>query len=128
MTANTQFSSIQELETAFRAIVLFKFGGSGDSDVFLGSPVMASAANSMLDSIEQYWISAGNSKRAEQWRGLYLMSKAARHVDLISSHAARHPEWAIMSREERLAWLQVVAAPYRIDDAGVVLFDALLAE
>jgi hypothetical protein len=49
MTVNVQFGDIQELEAVFRANVLFKFSGSEDADVFLGSPVMAEALNRMLD-------------------------------------------------------------------------------
>lgn len=128
MTVNVQFEDIRELEAAFRANVLFKFSGSSDADVFLGSPVMAEALRRMLDAIEEYWSTAGNSRRAESWRDLYLVSKVERHVDLITAHALQHPKWASMVRQEQLEWLQVVAAPYRLDDAGVVFFESVLAK
>jgi hypothetical protein len=128
MTVNAQFGSIQELETAFRAIVLFKFSGSGDADVYLGSPVMANAATGMLESIQAHWISAEDSRRAEGWRDLYLVSNAERHVEIISSCAIRHPKWASLSRQERLDWIQIIAAPYRLDEAGLEFFHALIGD
>lgn len=128
MTVNMQFGDIQELEAAFRANVLFKFGGSEDADVFLGSPVMSLALNRMLDAIQAYWLESGNSRRAEGWRDLYVLSKAKRHVDLIASYAPRHPKWASMTRREQLDWLQVIASPYRVDDAGTAFFEQILAK
>jgi hypothetical protein len=96
--------------------------------VYLGSPVMANAANKMLESIQDHWVSTGDSRRAESWRDLYLVSNAERHVELISSCAIRHPKWASMSRQERLDWLQVIAAPYCLDEAGLGFFESLIGE
>jgi len=127
MTVNMQFGEIQELEAAFPANVLFKFGGSEDADVFLGSPVMSRALNRMLDAIQAYWLASGNSRRAEGWRDLYVLSKAKHHVGLIASYAPRHPKWASMTRREQLDWLQVIASPHRVDDAGAVFFEQILA-
>lgn len=128
MTAIVQFGNIQELETAFRANVLFKFSGSEDADVFLGSPVMSRALDQMLDAIQEHWSTAGNQRRAESWRGWYVISKAERHVDLIASYAGRHPKWDAMTRREQLEWLQVIASPYSLDDSGVALFGRILKE
>jgi hypothetical protein len=126
MTASVQFGDIQELETAFRAAVLFKFGNSRDADVFLGSPVMARALTQMLNAIQEHWSSAGHPRRAESWRDLYAVSKAERHAVLIASYAPRHPKWDAMTRREQLEWLQVIASPYRLDDSGVALFESIL--
>jgi len=128
MTVDAQFAEVQELETAFRANVLFKFGGSEDADVFLGSPVMANALSRMLDAIQEHWSKAGNSRRAESWRDLYMVSKIERHVNLISSCAIRHPKWALMTRGEQLDWLRVIASPYRLDEPGVAFFEDILAK
>ena len=130
---NMQFGDILELETAFRAGVLFKFSGDYDADIFLGSPVMAEALSRMLGAIQEYWSAAGQSPRAQRWRDLYVVSNAKRDnyervVDLISSHAPRHPQWAAMTRREQLDWLQVLAAPYRLDDAGVALFERIIKQ
>jgi hypothetical protein len=73
----------------------------------------------MLDAIQAYWLESGNSRRAEGWRQLYMFSNAKRHVDVIDSYAPRHPKWAMMTRREQLDWLQVIASPYRVDDAGL---------
>jgi hypothetical protein len=126
MVANLQFDDIQELEAAFRATVIFKFGGSRDSDVFLGSPVFARALTQMLDAIEEYWSSAGDLRRADSWRKIYVISKAERHVDLIAAYAPRHPEWESITRHEQLEWLSILSAPYKIDDPGVALFESIL--
>ncbi len=67
---NVQFGDILQLETAFRAGVMFKFSGDHDADVFLGSPVMADALNRMLVAIQEYWSAAGKRPRAERWRDL----------------------------------------------------------
>lgn len=128
MTVNVEFGDILQLETAFRAGVLFKFSGDLDADVFLGSPVMAEALNRMLGAIQEYWSAAGKPSKAERWRDLYVLSNAKRHVDVISSYAPRHPKWAAMTRREQLDWLQVIAAPYRLDDAGVALFERILKQ
>jgi hypothetical protein len=126
MTVNMNFGDIQELETVFRANVLFKFSGSEDADVFLGSPVMSGALDRILDAIQEHWSTAGNSQRAESWRDLYVVSNIERHVDLISSCALRHPKWASMTRREQLEWLQVITSPYRLNDPGIVIFEQIL--
>lgn len=126
MAASTQFGDVLELETAFRAAVLFKFGGSADADVFLGSPIMARALTRMLDAIQEYWTGAGHWRRAESWRDIYVVSAATRHVELIASYAPRHPEWAVLTRHEQLEWLQVIAAPYRLDGPSIALFESIL--
>lgn len=130
---NIQFGDILELETAFGAGVLFKFSGDADAEIFLGSPVMAEALSRMLGAIQDYWTAAGNSRVAQRWRDLYVVSNAKRdnyerHIDLIASHAPSHPKWAEMTRREQLDWLQVIAAPYRLDDAGVALFERILKQ
>lgn len=124
MTVNMQFGDILQLETAFRAAVLFKFSGDHDANIFLGSPVMAEALNRMLGAIQEYWTAAGNPRRAEGWRDVY--SNAEHLADVISSEAPSHPKWTTMTRREQLDWLQVLAAPYRLDDAGVALFERIL--
>lgn len=126
-----QLGEIIQLETVFRAGVLFKFSGDDEADIFLGSPVMAEALSRMLGAIQEYWSAAGNLRKAESWRDLYVVSNAKRanykdHMDLISSYAPRHPKWATMTRREQLDYLQVIAAPYRLDDAGVALFERIL--
>ena len=126
MTVNVQFGDIQELETALRAGVLFKFSGTGDADVFLGSPVMARALDRMLNAIQDHWSAAGDQRRAESWRDLYVVSKAERHVPLISSCALSHPKWNTMTRREQLEWVQVIASPYRLDDPGIEFFEQIL--
>ncbi len=128
---NMQFGDIIQLETTFRAGVIFKFSGDDDADIFLGSSVMAEALCRMLGAIQEYWSAAGNPRKAEGWRDLYVVSNAKRdnykrHVDLISSFAPSHPKWATMTRREQLDWLQVIAAPYRLDEAGVSLFERIL--
>jgi hypothetical protein len=130
---NMQFGDILQLETAFRAGVIFKFSGDADADIFLGSPIMAEALNRMLGAIQEYWFAAGNPRKAERWRDLYVVSNAKRDnykrlVDLITSYAPRHPVWAAMTRREQLDWLHVIAAPYRLDDAGVALFERILKQ
>jgi hypothetical protein len=92
VTAKVGFGGIQELEAVFRSLVLFKFSGSDDADVYLGSPVMANAATGMLNSIETYWRSVGDIKRADMWRNLYRLSNAKQHENLISSYLVRHPK------------------------------------
>lgn len=126
-----QFGDILQLETAFSAGVLFKFSGDADAEIFLGSPIFAEALSKMLGAIQEYWSAAGQRPRAERWRDLYVVSNAKRdnylrHVDLISSRAPSHPKWATMTRREQLDWLQVLAAPYRLDDSGVALFERIL--
>lgn len=128
MTVNMQFGDILQLETAFRAGILFKFSGDHDADVFLGSPVMAEALNRMLGAIQEYWSTAGIPLRAKERRDWYVLSKAQLYVDVIASYALRHPKWAAMTRREQLDWLQVIAAPYRLDDAGIVLFERILKQ
>lgn len=123
---NVQFGDILQLETAFRAGVLFKFSGDYDADIFLGSPIMAEALNRMLVAIQEYWFAAGNPRKAEGWRNTY--SSAAHLANVISSYAPRHPKWAEMTRIEQLDWLQVIAAPYRLDDAAVALFEGILKQ
>ena len=130
---NVQFGDILELETAFRAGVIFKFSGDADADIFLGSPVMAEALSRMLGAIQEYWSAAGKPRRAESWRDLYVVSNAKRDnyervADAISSEALSHPQWAAMTRREQLDLLQVIAAPYRLDDAGVALFERILKQ
>lgn len=130
---NMQFGDILELETAFGAGVLFKFSGSDAADIFLGSPVMAEALNRMLGAIQEYWSAAGKSRGKERWLDQFVVSNAKRdnyerHVELISSYAPRHPKWDAMTRREQLDWLQVIAAPYRLDDAGVALFEHILKQ
>lgn len=128
MTVHAKFETIQELETAFRALVIFKFGGTADADVYLGSPVMARAAETLLRSIVDYWTETGDGGRAAEWRELYRISNVRHRVDPISAYARRHPKWATLSRQERLDWLRIIAAPYRLDDAGIAYFDSLLGE
>ncbi len=123
---NMQFGDILQLETAFRAGVLFKFSGEHDADIFLGSPVMAEALERMLGAIQEYWSAAGNPRKAEGWRDTY--SSAKHLADVISSRAPSHPQWATMTRREQLDWLQVIAAPYRLDSAAVVLFERILKQ
>lgn len=130
---NMQFGDILQLETAFRAGVLFKFSGDHDADVFLGSTVMAEALERMLGAIQEYWSAAGKRPRAERWRDLYVVSNAKRDnyerlIDVISSEALGHPQWAAMTRREQLDLLQVIAAPYRLDNAGVMLFEGILKQ
>lgn len=126
MTVSAEFGNIQELETSLRALVLFKFSGGADADVYVGSPVMANALKGILRSIEDYWNSVGEEKRAAGWRDLYRVSNAKRHVELISAYAKRHPKWSSLTRDERLEWLGIIAAPYKLDEPGLALFDALL--
>lgn len=126
MTITADFDDIQELETSFRALVLFKFSGSRDADVYVGSPLMANATSRILRSIEAYWTSVGQEGRAESWRNLYRLSNAKRHFDLISAYATRHPKWPALSRDERLGWLEIIAAPYQLDESGLTFFDSLL--
>jgi hypothetical protein len=125
---NVQFGDILQLETAFRAGVLFKFSSDHDADIFLGSPVMAEALSRMLGAIQEHWKAVGQAPRAESWRDLYVLSNATLHADVISSKAPRHPKWALMTRREQLDWLQVIAAPYQLDDAGVALFERILKQ
>ena len=130
---NMQFGDILQLETAFRAGVIFKFSGDADADIFLGSPVMAEALSRMLGAIQEYWFAAGNPRKAEGWRDLYVVSNAKRDnyerlADVISSYAPSHPKWTTMTRREQLDWLQVIAAPYRLDEAGVALFERILKQ
>jgi hypothetical protein len=127
VTPSVQFASILELETAFRALVLFKFSGSPDAEVFYGSPVMADALSRMLTAIEEGSEQASSPGRARTWREHYVLSNAARHHDTISGHLARHPRWNVMSRKERLDWLAVLAAPYRLDPEGISCFEPLIA-
>ena len=111
MDATVDFGDIQGLETAFRALVIFKFSGDDDANVFLGSPVMADAVNRMLAAIEEYWVAAENQKRADDWRDLYILSNVKRHRDLISLYLPSHNNWSNLSRFERLEWLRVIASP-----------------
>ena len=76
---NVQFGDILQLETAFRASVIFTFSGDYDADIFLGSPIMAEALNRMLAAIQEYWLAAGDPRKAEGWRDLYVVSNAKRH-------------------------------------------------
>jgi hypothetical protein len=128
MTASVQFSGIQELETALRALVLFKFSGANDADIYVGSPVMAGAMNSMLAAIENYWMSSGNSKRAEAWRDLYVLSNAEHRTEAIKAYAARHPKWNSMNRDEKVSWLKVIAAPYALDGGDLGSLEAFTGE
>jgi hypothetical protein len=125
---NMQFGDILQLETAFRAGVMFKFSGDLDAYIFMESPVMAEALNRMLDAIQEYWSAAGKRPQAERWRDLYVLSNATLYADEISAYADRHPQWAAMTRREQLDRLQVIAAPYRLDDAGIALFERILKQ
>lgn len=89
---NVQFGDILQLETAFRAGVLFKFSGDHDADDFLGSPVMAEALSRMLGAIQEHWKAVGKAPRAKSWRDLYVLSNATLFADVISSDAVRHPK------------------------------------
>ncbi len=123
-----QFGDILQLETAFRAGVLFKFSGDADADIFLGSPVMAEALSRMLGAMQEYWSAAGNPRKVEGLRDWYMVSNAKHLADVISSYAPSHPKWTTMTRREQLDWLQVLAAPYRLDEAGVALFERILKQ
>lgn len=125
---NVQFGNILQLETAFRAGILFKFSGDHDADIFLGSPIMAEALNRMLGAMQEYWSAAGNPRKAESLRDWYVLSKASLFADVISSEALSHPKWTAMTRREQLDWLQVIAAPYRLDEAGVAFFERILKQ
>jgi hypothetical protein len=120
------FETLLELETAFQAMVLFKFGGSERADIFVGSPVMASALETMLSAIEDGWGEAGYAGKASQWRDWATLSRSVGEHEQIAAYLVRHPEWDSMSRAEKLDWLRVVAAPYRLDDDGVARFDSLI--
>lgn len=129
MTVNVQFGDYLQLETAFRAGILFKFSGDHDAEVFLGSPVMAEALNRMLGAMQEYWKAVGKAPRAKEVRDWYVLSKAQfLFADVISSAALRHPQWAAMTRREQLDWLEVIAAPYRLDDAEVALYERILKQ
>jgi len=95
---NVQFGNILQLETAFRAGILFKFSGDHDADIFLGSPIMAEALNRMLGAMQEYWSAAGNPRKAESLRDWYVLSKASLFADVISSEALSHPKWTAMTR------------------------------
>ena len=89
---------------------------------------MAEALSRMLGAIQEYWTAAGKTPRAESWRDLYVLSNAKIHADVISSYTLRHPKWAAMTRREQLDRLQVIAAPYRLDEAGIALFERILKQ
>jgi hypothetical protein len=126
MDAAVDVGDIQALETAFRALVIFKFSGVDDSNAFLGSPVMASAASRMLAAIREYWVAAGNRKRADEWRDLYVLSNAKRHKGLISLYLPSHSNWRNLSMREKIEWLEVIASPYCRNDEGVAMFDNVI--
>ncbi|MFC9432440.1 hypothetical protein [Nocardia sp. NPDC057030] len=123
-----RFDSLLEIETAFQAMVKFKFSGDPDAETFMGSPVMASALEAMLAAIVDGCNAAGYAGKATSWRSWYALSRAAGLDDQISKYLVTHPKWHSMSRTDRLDWLRVVAAPYRLDDDGVARFDALVGE
>ncbi|MEU7144456.1 hypothetical protein ABZ942_33780 [Nocardia sp. NPDC046473] len=123
-----RFDSLLEIETAFRAMVMFKFSGSGEAEIFLGSPVMASALESMLAAIVDGWNAAGYAGKATGWRDWYALSHVKSRDEQISKYLVTHPKWGSLSRTDRLDWLRVVAAPYWLDEAGVARFDPLIGE
>lgn len=127
-TESVQFGTILELETTLRAVVLFKFGGSDEADIYLGSPILAAAASALLASIEHHWKVVGNHRRADDWHNLYQAANLGPRADRIAAEAPRHPMWATMSRSARVEWLQLLAAPYRLDEQSLGPFETLIGE
>ncbi|MFI7001150.1 hypothetical protein [Nocardia sp. NPDC050175] len=122
-----RFDTLWELEVAFRAMATFKFSGSEDADIFMGSPIMASALEKMLSAIADGWDQEGYAGKATNWRDWYALSSAGeRQVERISAYLPQHPEWESMSRVERFEWLRIVAAPYRLDDGGIARLESVI--
>ncbi|WP_416566119.1 hypothetical protein [Nocardia testacea] len=113
---------MQDLEVAFKALVLFKFSEDCEADVFVGSPVMAEAVKTMLNAIEAHWSSVGREDKAREWRELYSAPSLERRVDrvnLVAEYVERSRKWELLTREERLQWLRVAIAPYELDDEAL---------
>ncbi|MEU1941783.1 hypothetical protein ABZ554_04805 [Streptomyces sp. NPDC020125] len=108
--------SQRENETLLRAAVLFKFGGTPDADIYLGSPPLAAALHRLLQSVVQAATQAGGTKEAEGWRRTYRLAGHAERWNTVAAYAARHPRWDSLGSQERRDWIDVIASPYWLSE------------
>lgn len=105
-----------EAETLLRAAVIFKFEGGAAAEIFLGSPHFANSVTSLLESITSTYTEEGEQGNAQDWRETYRLSGHHERWDRVSHRAPTHPKWASLSEEEKRAWVDVLAAPYWLED------------
>ncbi|WP_030617474.1 hypothetical protein [Streptomyces sclerotialus] len=103
-------------EALLRASVLFKFEAPEEADPFVGSPRFAEALTSLLESIVQGYVEAGQQGKADAWRATYRLSARSDRWRYVAEYATRHPGWSSLRDEERANWVATVAAPYWLDD------------
>ncbi|MBF6425282.1 hypothetical protein IU440_11365 [Nocardia cyriacigeorgica] len=104
------------VEALLRACVVFKFKCTGESDLYIGSPLYAAAVNSVFNTVIDYHISAGRSDIANKWIETYDLERHPERAEFVREYALKHPKWGSLDGQQRRDWVDVVAAPYRISD------------
>lgn len=84
--------------------------------MYVGSPQYAAALRALLDAVVAQHKSAGESGVASRWLDTYDLAASPERSRFVHAYALKHPKWATMDMVQRKAWVDVVAAPYRIKD------------
>ncbi|MGV9663750.1 hypothetical protein [Nocardia niigatensis] len=111
---DTVFPTVQSVEALLRAAVIFKFDCQGESHLYAGSPQFAEAVNSLLATVVQSYRESGDERRAKNWEELYVLDNNHDRFEFVKSYSRKHPQWNAMDDGDKKAWLDLVAAPYRI--------------
>ncbi|MGP3968013.1 hypothetical protein [Streptomyces sp. 6N223] len=115
MTLAINFSDISSIEALLRGTVLFKFD-CPQAEMYVGSPQHSEAASLLLQAVIDEYRRSGKEEVAKRWEKHYLLSNHPERREFVGQYARRHPKWASMDTQQRKAWIDTVAAPYRISD------------
>lgn len=111
-----EFDSTVAAETLLRAAVLFKFEGGEEAEIYAGSPHFAHSVNRLLDGVVQAYRASGKEGMAQRWENLYQLARHDERRKFVRDFARKHPDWETMSEQQRMEWVDVIAAPYKVSD------------
>lgn len=114
--SSIEFPDNRSVEALLRASVVFKFECPEESEMYVGSPQYAAALRAILDAVVAQHKAAGASGVASRWLDTYDLAASPERSRFVHDYALRHPKWATMDEHQRKAWVDVVAAPYRIKE------------
>ncbi|MFB8761132.1 hypothetical protein [Nocardiopsis alba] len=110
------FDDLLQLKALLRASMEFKFGISGDAEIFHESPVYASALNHVRESLISGLRSSSTPGRSQGYVELYRLSRFEQLWEGVAQRASSHPRWRELSADEMRQHVETIAAPLTVDD------------
>ncbi|MFE1099388.1 hypothetical protein ACFW4K_02645 [Nocardiopsis alba] len=116
MPESVDFDDLLQMEVLLRASMEFKFGISGDAEIFHESPVYASALNHVRESLISGLRSSSTPGKTQGYVELYRLSRFEQLWEGVARRASSHPRWHELGTDEMRQHVETIAAPLTVDD------------